>query len=214
MPLGQSHYGEAHPHVGHNRYGSALMAGERVTLKRLREHKQALEEFRTEYQKFLSPAWEAHRAELRARVNDLIPAADDALQDLGLGIAAQAAPMTGSNLTLSGLSNVAFAFERPGFRTLPGEPSLDEHVLDVVGQAIGDIREREKAIKRLHRRPLYWGDRGLRALLGFPAYLVSIILGVPKHKVEASPFAPVLRIIAVAADILGIFVAGKVLKWW
>ena len=117
-------------------------------------------------------------------------------------------PMTGGPV-LTGLQNVAFAHERTGYG------NLDLRVLlDSLRQADGYLREQEKAAQRHRRRPLYWPDRIVRALLAFPAYIISVLFGIPQHRIEASAFAPFLRILAVAADVLGIYLAGRVVKWW
>lgn len=61
------------------------------------------------------------------------------------------------------------------------------------------------------RNPLHWIDRVLRMTLGIPAYIVSLLAGVPRYRVEASAFGPVLRFIAVLADVSGAFALGKLL---
>jgi hypothetical protein len=190
------------------------MAAERVTIKRLEDHRDALEQFRAYYRMHLAAGTDAERANVRAAVNERIPPADRALQAIGMDIAVLPPPAAGGGPTMRHLANVAFLHERPGFRALPGAAPTSEHVLDVLDQALAEIQEREKDLKRLHQRPLYWPDRIFRALLAFPAYLISVLFGVPQHKIEASSLAPFLRVLAVAADLAALYGLGRLLKLW
>ncbi len=182
------------------------MAAERVTFKRLREHRQALDEFLAAYNTYLSSTDDM---EARARLNRLIPAAEAAMDALGMGFAVLPPPASGSGPVIRHLANVAFLHEKPGFGTLP-----NEQVIDVVEQTLALIEEREKMLRRLRRRPLYWLDRAVRALLGIPAYLISVLVGVPKPRIETSWWGPPLRILGLVADVAGIYGVGRLLKWW
>jgi hypothetical protein len=47
--------------------------------------------------------------------------------------------------------------------------------------------------------------------LGIPAYIVSLLLGVPQQRIEASAFGPLLRILGVLADIAGVYALEKLI---
>ena len=115
----------------------------------------------------------------------------------------------GSMPIRSGLRNLAFEHES-GF----GQPSTPKFVIDCVLQGKGKLEHLIEIERRKMRNPLYWIDRSLRALLGIPAYLISLIVGVPRYRLERGPWGPLLRVVAVAADVAGVWGVGRVLGWW
>lgn len=118
---------------------------------------------------------------------------------------------------LQGLNVVAFIHESPhGFSesvVMPGLPPY-QVVLDVVDQTAAYLDDAEAEARRRRRNPLYWADRVLRALLGLPAYLVSLVFRVPLERVEQSPVALPLRLLGLVLEIVGIVVAGRAAGWW
>lgn len=115
-----------------------------------------------------------------------------------------------------GLDNLAFLHEVPGFRPigLSEGPAVYEGVLDNLNTAIARLEHAEREVKRRRRNPFYWVDRGLRAVLGIPAYLVSLVIGVPKVRIERSWAGFPLRVLGVAADLLAVYGGGHLLGWW
>jgi hypothetical protein len=189
-----------------------------LTPRRLYEHREAVVAFHNAYVAYLEAsvpggpevsADEAYRR--RGDVTELIPAAQAALTIAGIDMTVYPPPAFGGPV-LNGLANVAFAHEAPGFRR--GEPAIPQQVMDVSRLAAAELESRAKALRRRRKNPLYWGDRILRAVLGFPAYLLSLILGVPVARIEDSPFGTLLRIFGLALQALAVYFAGHAAKWW
>jgi hypothetical protein len=116
----------------------------------------------------------------------------------------------------SGLANTAFLHEHPGFRPNPygDDPAVFEGVVDAIHQGRARLVHREGKAKRQRRRPTYWIDRTLRALLLVPAYLVSLIVGGSPLTIDRSAWGLPLRLLAVVADALGAYGGGKLLGLW
>lgn len=118
---------------------------------------------------------------------------------------------------LKGLAQVAFAHENEAYRGFSGlglnVPRSHEMVLDAIDQADAILEVREEVARRRRRRPWYWIDRGLRALLGIPAYLVSVLLQFDLEELSDRR-AKSLWWFSVAADAAGIFGLGRSLGWW
>jgi hypothetical protein len=145
-----------------------------LTPRNLYENEEALVAFNNAYLAYLeatlgnSPASGDEYFRLRSEVNRAIPRAQAALNAAGVTPRLYPPTLTGG-VVLSGLANVAFAHEAPGYRMM--EPSSAQAVLDMVRLAHSQLEEQERWLRRRRRNPLYWGDRLLRAVLGFPAYL-------------------------------------------
>lgn len=134
---------------------------------------------------------------------------------VGMGIVVTSPPAMGGGVTHRGLANVAFLHETPGYRPIGEEGGATfQLVLDSVDQSIAYLVEYEKDLSRARRRPLYWVDRAIRALLSVPAYLVSVLFGVSRPKVEGSWLGVLLRCLAAVAEVFGILAAGRALGLW
>jgi hypothetical protein len=134
----------------------------------------------------------------------------DALGVAGVNLVFAPPPLVGGPV-MRGLPNTVFLHERPGYRwagSTGGQPTFAA-VIDMVRLATQYLEERERAERRRRRNPLYWIDRVLRMTLGIPAYLVSLLAGVPRGRVETSAFGPILRLIGVLGDLAGLYALGK-----
>ena len=188
---------------------------------RLKEHQRSLEAFRDAYEPYVAaylrgaPGVEQRRNQVTA----LIPAAHWAVRAAGMEVWIRPPPLLGGP-PKQGLSNSAFAHEvLPELpRPTGGIPESCRTVLDVVDQSIGFLKELEKHAERERRRPTYWGDRILRAVLGFPAYLIGLVSGKPRAEVEGSRAGGWLRalggLIASAGALAAIAEMGHAFKWW
>jgi hypothetical protein len=76
------------------------------------------------------------------------------------------------------------------------------------------LEQRAQKEAKRRRNPFYWADRALRAILGIPSYILSQIFGVPVARIDQSPWGMVIRLIEVAAAILGIYWGGSAADWW
>lgn len=143
--------------------------------------------------------------ELRRNVSSRAPAAEEAMT---LRPFIKVPPMAGG-YTMHGLANVVFAHETTPFLTPPYE-----QVLDAVDGSIAAQEERLRKARQRRRTPLYWLDRLLRAVLGFPAYLLGIILRMPSGRIEESPWGAPLRVAALATEVALIIIGGREVGWW
>jgi hypothetical protein len=109
---------------------------------------------------------------------------------------------------LSGLSNTAFAHEDRYHR----QPTFELVLRASARRRLLEQQERDEARRR--QSFLYWPDRVLSAVLGFPVYLLSKIVGVPQDRIERSPFAGALRILGLVIEGLGVFFGGRAAGWW
>jgi len=138
----------------------------------------------------------------RSRLMKLATLAGQAVSSTGIRIALLPAPAFGG-VALEGLAQVAFAHEGRWSRSAHfgaghfRQPY--EEVLDTIDKAEAALGLMAAEARRRRRNPLYWGDRVLRAVLGFPAYLVSLVLGFDRR--QLSPRAEQsLWLFSVAAD--------------
>jgi hypothetical protein len=170
----------------------------------LRGYFASLGAFAVAYDAFLT----SQAPQDRARVADAMPAASAALDALGFKLSVMPPPLLGG-YAVSGLYNVAFLFERAtwGGDAIP-------LVFDVVRSAQAEAKQRLVEVQRQRRNPLYWGDRFLRAILGFPVYLVGLILRIPPERLDASAWGTVLRVVGLAAEIALVVVGGRQVGWW
>lgn len=116
---------------------------------------------------------------------------------------------------LEGLVSVAFGHENEAYRGFSGMniPKPFELVLDAVDQADAILEVREHEAKRRRRQPTYWIDRTLRAVLGTPAYLASMILRFDLNDLSSSK-GRILWWLSLLADVAGVFAVGRMLEWW
>ena len=119
-----------------------------------------------------------------------------------------------------GLSRVAFAHEDPIFRTEAtwwapeSRRQPFELAVDAVDVASAHLEEQLAREQQHRRRPTYWIDRGLRAVLGFPAYLISVLLGFDRREL-APGRARALWTLSVAIEAGALIVGlGSSLGWW
>jgi hypothetical protein len=141
-----------------------------------------------------------------------VPAAQDALTVAGVNLVYTPPPMTGGPV-MRGLPNTVFLHEEPGYRLHDWTRVKPTYaaVIDMVRLGVQYLEENERFERRRRRIRLYWIDRVLRMTLGIPAYIVSLLLGVPQQRIEASAFGPLLRILGVLADIAGVYALEKLI---
>lgn len=180
----------------------------------IRSHIAALDVFDAAYAAYLAGGRDSH--ELRQRVIEATPAADEALVAANAQFVIETPPMLQPPLRYSGLANTAFLHEHPGFRPNPygDAPTVFEQVVYSIHQGRARLVHMEGKAKRQRRRPTYWIDRALRALLLIPAYLVSLIVGRSALTIDRSAWGLPLRLLAVVADALGAYGGGKLLGLW
>ncbi len=186
----------------------------------LRERREALIRFHNVYLEYLDEIHKNGTADrqkafrLRAEVLAAVPSAQDALTVAGVDLVVSPPPMFGGPV-LRGLPNTVFLHEDRGYRLHESMPTGSKPtfvaVIDMVRLGAQYLEERERVERRRRRNPLYWIDRSLRMTLGIPAYLVSLLFGVPRQRVEQSAFAPLLRGLAVLADLGGVYALGKLI---
>jgi hypothetical protein len=192
--------------------------------RELRRQITNLSEFRSAYVEYLNDTLQAtlngapvsHSAE-RTKVLRLATRAGSAVDIAGVLVAVSAPPAAGPRPPLVGLVPVAFAHEDPMYRSfvLPGEAPRQsfDYALDAVDSALEKLVTRLEEEKRRRRNPLYWADRGLRAILGFPAYLISLVFGFDRRALRPSA-SRALWLLSVAADAAGLWALGRQLGWW
>ena len=192
----------------------------------LRRHLSALQKFRRAYIDYLNATLEdtfagnpiAHTPE-RAKLMKLAVKADEALAVANVLPVIFPAPNAEGKPRLAGLCNIALAHEDPTYRMPTGswlpEPLKQAYhtALEAVDYGDGLLHAKLEIERRRRLNPLYWGDRLLRACLGFPAYLLSVIFRFDRN--ELSPGAErALTALSVTADISGVWAVGRALGWW
>ncbi len=183
------------------------LAGDRGSLRRLRRHAEALRKFRETYERYLAASrgqgnfTQQQTTNLRRSISSLTPAASAALEVAGMEPGQLPPPALGG-YAVSGLPNLVFLHERsftasdvPGF------------LLDMCDSAIAKIEDMLSEEKRRRWNPLYWVDRFLRAVLGIPAYLISITFRVPLRRIEESVWGTALRLLTLFVEV-GLLVFG------
>lgn len=159
----------------------------------------------------------AHTGE-RAKVFHLAVRAEQAVAAAGVRVAVTPPPIAQGKFPISGLAGVAFAHEDPTYRPsyyLRDETPKQsyEYALDAVDSADVLLSRSLEQVRARRRRPTYWVDRMLRAILGFPAYLISLIFGFDRHALSPEK-GRILWLLSVAADAAGIFALGQAVGWW
>lgn len=171
-----------------------------------RRYSEALDAFLDAYREYL----EGGDQQARARVVKAIPAADEALTALGLLPGVMPPPGLGG-YAVSGLANTAFLHEQ---WLWAAQSNTDQATIDAAeqGKAKAELRLQEARRRRLN--PLYWGDRFLRAVLGFPVYLVGLILRIPAERIDASAWGVFLRVAGLVVEAALVVVTGRQIGWW
>ena len=95
-----------------------------------------------------------------------------------------------------------------------GGHEIPHNVLDWCRLADAQLEHRQTMLRQQRANPLYWVDRLLRALLGIPAYLLSLILPASYARIDRSVFGPALRLISAAGTLFGIYIGGRDVGWW
>jgi hypothetical protein len=153
--------------------------------------------------------------ETRSQVLRLIPEADEALMAGGGGFAFTDAPAMGPfRQRYATLSATAFLHEQHGWeRGVHGRPTHDL-VIEGLERADSVLTVAQSRAVERRRRPTYWLDRAVRAVLMLPAYILSVIVGESVGKIDRSAWGLPLRVLAIVADALGVYAGGKLLKLW
>lgn len=110
---------------------------------------------------------------------------------------------------LHGLVAAAFAHEDERFRATyfgfgPPPKSTPELTLESIDAADAQLAVMQSEAARRYRSPFFWIDRVLRAVLGFPAYLLSVILGFEPDDLGTA-FQRILWIVSVCADLAALY---------
>lgn len=179
-----------------------------MSLRDLRRHRDALHEFHVAYIDYVEGGPHGDRS-LRQRVVALAADAESAMTAARIAPALQPG-VYGGGVVIRGLTNLMLRHEQPGYRSM----NIPQEVLDWCQLADARLAEQEEGLRRRYRNPLYWIDRFLRALFGIPAYLVSVLLRMPKERVDASIWGAGLRVISAAGAIAGIYFGGSDAGWW
>jgi hypothetical protein len=182
-----------------------------VSPRDLREHRFALKTFDETYAAYLVASQNGEtdqRWRLREEVDHLLPAAQTSLNASRVNVVITPPSHIGG-IVHQGLPNTVFLHEQDG--VYGDVPRL---IFDTVRVADGYLAEQEKALARKRRNPLYWIDRFLRAVLGLPAYLLSLILGVPAARIAESPLGTALRVAEVILTAFLVYFGGQTAGWW
>ncbi|HEX5173657.1 MAG TPA: hypothetical protein VFV91_05880 [Gaiellaceae bacterium] len=178
--------------------------------RELRQHRAAAIAFHNAYAEYLKAGPEGD-PRLRARVVELMPAAHMALARAGVEPYMHPPRALGGPV-ISGLPNLAFAHEAAF--SLGTDDSI-RMVRDSLQLAAAKLEDRAVEEERRRRNPLYWIDRGLRMLLGVPAYIISLFFPhLSFRDVDSSAFGAPLRLLSAASSALAIFWIGRQAKWW
>ena len=181
--------------------------------RRIREWREDVAAFRDTYTTYLNQTLNSSKpppAALRREVIHLAQPAQEAMDSIGATFSWDPPPIT-QTPRMHGLVNTVFIHETPfgGFTEgmFGNWPTSYEGILNAVEIAIAHLDKLAIEVHRRRRNPLYWGDRVLRALLGFPAYLLGLIFGVPASRIEESAFGRGLRIAAFVVEV-GVLILG------
>jgi hypothetical protein len=114
---------------------------------------------------------------------------------------------------LHGLVATAFAHEDEQYRPTylgfgPQPKSPPELTLESIDAADAQLAVMETDARNRYRNPLFWIDRTLRAILGFPAYLLSVLLGFEPADLSTA-FQRVLWLVSVLADLAALYGVAK-----
>jgi hypothetical protein len=194
-----------------------------VPPKRLLQHRDALIAFHNAYQAYLDAEYgngNTSREEtfhLRNEVIAKMPKAHRALNLAGVGVAFTPPPAFAGRIPImDGLANTAFLHEEPGWRleSMAGIKPTYAVVSENLRLAAHTLEDEIEEAHRRRRNPLYWIDRGLRAMLGFPAYLLSLVLPLSREEIDESGFGIALKLLSTVAAIVGVYFGGTDHDWW
>jgi len=178
-----------------------------VTLGELERHRSAIINFHDAYVAYLDD--QRGDPKLRARVLSLIPTAHAAMNAAGI-LPVMYPPRAIGGVALSGLPNLAFGHESPGF----GFSDIPSRVIDWCKMAGATLDERAEDLRRKRKNPLYWIDALLRGLLGIPAYIVSLFVRTSPARISASPAGPLLKPLSAVGQVAAIYFGGRGVGWW
>lgn len=116
-----------------------------------------------------------------------------------------------------GLAAVAFAHEEEIFRPIseygPQMQQTYEMTLDALVRGRTWLVEKKEDEEKRRQQWSYWPDRFLRSILGFPAYIISLVFGFDLSEISTGK-AKALWLLAIVADIAGVVGLGELLGWW
>jgi hypothetical protein len=194
-----------------------------VPPKRLREHCDAIVAFHNVYHEYIvsefgnGDASAEEKIRLRGDVLAKMPAAQRALNVAGVGVAFNPpAAFAGLIPIMEGLPNTAFLHEEPGWRLEPMAGVKPTYVvlLETLRLAAHTLEDEIVEARRRRRSPVYWIDRGLRAVLGFPAYLLSLLIPVSREEIDQSWFGTILKLVPVIGVGFAVYFGGHDSGWW
>ena len=151
----------------------------------------------------------------RRNVMELAVRAEKAVNAVGVKLAVAPPPVYSGQSPRYGLTQVAFAHEDEMFRGFSSVDQQGSHdlALDAIGQVRATLIDRKEEAERDRRRVLYWPDRVLRSVLGFPAYLLSLVFGFRLTDVKPQQ-GRILWLMSVLADVIAMVAAGEWFGWW
>lgn len=114
-------------------------------MQAVQQHIEALQAFKRAYEAYLEGGY-GGPAELRREVIRTIPAAQEAIDEVGGGLVIGDPPAAGGRMRYRGLQNIAFLHEQPGFRL--SQPPLYEAVLDSIDQAEAQLEHQAARARR------------------------------------------------------------------
>lgn len=193
--------------------------GRDVSPKQVIRWQEDLRRFREAYVAYLNATVLAGRhptsePQLRSQVSRFVPAAQAALgaiqAEVGWDLRHSGGPL------ILGLVNMTFLHETShGYSggLMPGVPPY-QAVLDTIDGALASLEVILEEVRRQRRNPIYWLDRLLRTVLGFPAYFVSLVFRVPLDRIEESPYGTPLRLLGLVIEGTLVYIGGRELGWW
>jgi hypothetical protein len=183
--------------------------------KEIEKWRHELVSFRNTYVDYLNKTLGDAQApqrhlQLRSEVIRQATPAQHILNRLGAQLSWLPPPAVGGPV-LSGLINTAFIHEGPygyaGSGLFGSGGQSYQAVIDLLDASIASLDRIEVEIRKSRRNPFYWGDRVLRALLGIPAYLISLVFQVPLSRIEDSVWGTALRIVTLFVEV-GLLLLG------
>lgn len=173
--------------------------------RRISEWRHDLVVFRDTYVTYLNDTLGKETVIPQSRRSEVVrraQAAQMVFDKIGATFTWEPPPVTHTGL-MHGLVNTVFVHETPfgGVEGMFGNWLRSyEGILHTVDSSLAALEKMDEEARRRRRNPFYWGDRALTALLGFPAYLLGLIFGVPRSKIEDSVWGTALRIVALVID--------------
>jgi hypothetical protein len=134
-----------------------------------------------------------------------------------LGVAFNPPPaFVGRIPVMSGLANTAFLHEEAGWRLEPMAGIKPTYVvlLENLRLASHTLEDEIEEAKHRRRNPFYWIDRGLRAALRFPAYLLSLLVPVSREDIDDSWLGTILKLVPLVGLGFAIYFGGADQGWW